>query len=50
MLNFIRDILEQDKFSILKIDNKGNPTYMHTRSLPMEKFKHCFDLVDVGKS
>mgnify|MGYP001547283255 CR=1 FL=1 len=46
-LNFIQDILEGDKFSILKIDTKVNPSYMLTNLFTTEKFKICLDLVDV---
>ena len=34
-LNLICDILEEEKFSILKIDPKVNPTYILTKSLPI---------------
>ena len=49
MLNFIWDILEEEKFSILNIDTKVNQTYMLTKSLPTEKSKLCLDLVDVRR-
>lgn len=39
-LNFIRDIMEEDKFSILKIDINVNPVDLLTISFPIEKFKH----------
>ena len=48
-LNFIRDIVEEDKFSILKIDTKVNPADMLTKSLPVEKFRLCLKLVDVRR-
>ena len=48
-LNFIRDIVEEDKFSILKIDTKVNPADMLTKSLPKEKFELCLNLVDVRR-
>ena len=48
-LNFIRDIVEEDKFSILKIDTKVNPADMLTKSLPAEKFRLCLKLVDVRR-
>lgn len=38
---YIYDILEEDKFSILKIDTKDIPTSMLRKSLPTEKFKLC---------
>lgn len=47
MLNFMYDILEEDEFSILKIDTKVNPTYMLIESLPTKKFKLLLDLVNV---
>lgn len=49
-LDIIRDILEEEKFFILKIDTKDNRTYMLTNSLPPEKLKLCLDLVDVCRS
>lgn len=49
-LNFICDILEEDKFSILKIDTKVNSTYMLTKSFPIENFKLCLDLADFYRS
>ena len=48
-LNFIWDILEEDKFSILKIGTKVNLADMLSNSFPMEKFKLCLDLVDVRR-
>lgn len=48
-LNFIRDILEEDKFSILKIGTMVNPVDMLTKSLPIEEFRLCLDLVDVQR-
>ena len=42
-LNFIRDIIEKDNFSILKTNTNVNPTNMLTKSLPTEKFKLCLD-------
>ena len=46
-LNFIRDIIEGNVFSIEKIATTDNPTDMLTKSLPIEKFKHSLDLVNV---
>ena len=48
-MNFIRDILEGDKFSILKIDTNVNPADMLTKLLPTYNFMLCFDLVDIRR-
>nr|GEW86692.1 retrotransposon protein, putative, Ty1-copia subclass [Tanacetum cinerariifolium] len=47
MLNFIRDVLEEDKFSIQKIATEHNLADMLTKALPMEKFEHCLNLVNI---
>ena len=49
-LNFICDILETYKFSILKIDTKVYPTNMLIKAFPTVKFKLFLDLVGVGRS
>ncbi|KAI4318098.1 hypothetical protein L6164_025906 [Bauhinia variegata] len=46
-LNFIRDIIENDDFTIEKIATADNPADMLTKPLPTEKFKHSLDLVNV---
>ena len=46
-LNFIKDIIKGNVFSIEKIATKDNPTDMLTKSLPIKKFKHSLDLVNV---
>ncbi|GKG22038.1 hypothetical protein Tco_0384633, partial [Tanacetum coccineum] len=37
-LNFIHDVLEEDKFSIQKFATKHNPADMLTKALPTDKF------------
>ena len=46
-LNFIRDVIEDKKFSIEKIATAVNPADMLTKPLPAVKFKHSLDLVHV---
>ena len=46
-LNFIRDIIEGNIFSIEKIATSDNPVDMLTKSLPTKKFKHSLDLVNI---
>ena len=46
-LNFIRDVIEDKKFSIEKIATADNPADMLTKPLPTEKFKRNLDLVNV---
>ena len=46
-LNFIRDVIEENVFSIEKIATADNPADMLTKPLPAEKFKHSLDLVNV---
>nr|GEV72701.1 retrovirus-related Pol polyprotein from transposon TNT 1-94 [Tanacetum cinerariifolium] len=46
-LNFIRDVLEEDMFSIQKIATEHNPTDMLTKALPTEKFEHYLNLVNI---
>ena len=48
-LNFIRDVLEEDRFSIQKIATQHNPADMLTKALPTEKFKHCLNLVNIRR-
>nr|GEX86176.1 retrovirus-related Pol polyprotein from transposon TNT 1-94 [Tanacetum cinerariifolium] len=48
-LNFIRDVLEEDRFSIHKIAIQHNPDDMLTNALPTEKFKHCLNLVNIRR-
>nr|GEZ03795.1 hypothetical protein [Tanacetum cinerariifolium] len=49
MLNFIRDVLDEDKFSIQKIVTEHNPADMLTKALPTEKFEHCLNLVNIHR-
>ena len=46
-LNFIRDVIEDQLFSIEKIATANNPADMLTKTLPTEKFKHSLDLVNI---
>ena len=46
-LHFIRDIVSTEVINIEKISTKDNPTDILTKTLPMAKFKHCLDLVNV---
>ena len=46
-LNFIRDVIEDKKFSIEKIATAVNPADMLTKPLPTVKFKHGLDFVHV---
>ncbi|KAI4339466.1 hypothetical protein MLD38_024409 [Melastoma candidum] len=43
-LNFIRDVIEENVFSIEKIATTDNPADMLTKPLRAEKFKHSLDL------
>nr|GEV48213.1 putative polyprotein [Tanacetum cinerariifolium] len=43
--NFIRDVLEEDRFFIDKIATEHNPADMLTKALPTEMFEHCLNLL-----
>lgn len=49
MFNFIHEIQEEYKVSIMKINTKVNPINMLTKSLPKEKFNLYLDLVDLQR-
>lgn len=40
MMNFIHDVLEEDRFSILNIATKENLKNMLTKALARNKFKY----------
>ena len=48
-LNFVRDILEEDRFELEKIATEINPADMLTKSLSAEKFRLCVGLIGIQK-
>ena len=48
-MHFIRDVTAHGAIVMKKkILTMDNPTNMKTKSIPIIKFKHCFDLIDVS--
>lgn len=45
--HFIRDVVESREIKLEKISTKDNPTDMATKVLPLTKFKHCMNLVQL---
>ncbi|KAL0430515.1 UNVERIFIED_CONTAM: Retrovirus-related Pol polyprotein from transposon TNT 1-94 [Sesamum radiatum] len=46
--HFIRDIVGKEVVNLIKIKSKDNPTDMGTKSLPIEKFKHCLNILNLS--
>ena len=46
--HFIRDVIEDGVVKLEKIPTAHNPADMATKVLPLTKFKHCMDLVQLG--
>ena len=48
-MHFIRDVTAHGAIVMKKkILTMDNPTNMKTKSIPIIKFKHCFDLIGVS--
>ncbi|KAG8472527.1 hypothetical protein CXB51_034427 [Gossypium anomalum] len=45
--HFVHDIIARSDIFVSKISTRENPADMMTKSLPITKFEHCLDLVDV---
>ena len=43
----IRQLVEEGDINLLKIGTKDNPADMLTKGVPLDKFKHCLDLIGV---
>ena len=48
-LNFIREILEEERFDLEKIATEVNPADMLTKPLNAEKFRLCLGLIGVQR-
>lgn len=46
--HYVRDLIANGIVSILKVLTKDNPADMGTKTLTATKFKHCFNLLNVG--
>lgn len=46
-LHFVRDILSKGSVKVDKIDTNDNPADMITKVVPLEKLKHCMELIRV---
>ncbi|KAL0294148.1 UNVERIFIED_CONTAM: Retrovirus-related Pol polyprotein from transposon TNT 1-94 [Sesamum radiatum] len=46
--HFIRDIVGKDIINLEKIKSDENPADMGTKSLPIEKFHHCLDILKLS--
>ena len=47
---FIRDIIARGDVIVKKISTYDNSTYMLTKLLPIAKFEHCVDLIDIHQA
>lgn len=45
--HFIRDVIEKGFVTLDKIDTKHNPADMLTKVVPLSKFEHCSNLVNI---
>ena len=45
----IRQLVEDGDIQLLKVGTEDNPADMLTKSVPLSKFKHCLDLIGVGR-
>lgn len=46
-LHFITDIIEEGAIEVVKVYINDNPATMLTKLVPLRKFKHCPDLLNV---
>ncbi|XP_042983134.1 secreted RxLR effector protein 161-like [Carya illinoinensis] len=46
-LHFVRDVIESREVRVEKIPKEENPSDMMTKSLPLAKFKHCLNLINM---
>lgn len=49
-LHFVRDVIESGVVQVKKISTEHNPADVFTKVLPISKFNHCLDLVQVSSS
>jgi hypothetical protein len=43
--HFVRDVIEEGKLKVCKINTHDNPPDMMTKPVPVAKFEHCSSLV-----
>ena len=48
--HFIRDVIGGGAIAMIKIATAENPADMMKKTIPVDKFKHCLDLISVISS
>ena len=46
-LHFVKDILSKAEVMMVKIHKSDNPANMLTKSVSLNKFKHCLNMIQV---
>ena len=45
--HFIRDEIQNGRIDVVKVPTEENASDMLTKALPVSKFKHCLELVEI---